>query len=150
MLSYTAIVHKEAGTAYGISFPDLDGCFSAADASDDLLANAIQALSLYAEGEADLPKPRSLLDIMNDPDVRREVRAGAVLLAVPLIVETKKERLNVILPSDIVAATNVLAEAAGMNRSEFIASLLRREIGGTHAIARRPARRGRPKSEKST
>ena len=31
MNTYFALVHKDAGSAYGISFPDLPGCFSAAD-----------------------------------------------------------------------------------------------------------------------
>lgn len=38
MKPYIGIVHQDAGSAYGISFPDAPGCFSAADTLDDLSA----------------------------------------------------------------------------------------------------------------
>lgn len=37
MKTYFALVHKDEVGAYGISFPDLPGCFSAADDLDDLV-----------------------------------------------------------------------------------------------------------------
>ena len=49
---YFAIVHKDEDSAYGISFPDVPGCFSAADREEDIIANAIEALSLYFEDGA--------------------------------------------------------------------------------------------------
>jgi predicted RNase H-like HicB family nuclease len=50
---YRAFVEKEEGSAYGVRFPDLPGCFSAADRIEDVFANAIDALALWFEGEAD-------------------------------------------------------------------------------------------------
>ena len=42
MKPYIAIVHKDQDSAYGLSFPDAPGCFSAADDMDDVFANAAQ------------------------------------------------------------------------------------------------------------
>ena len=50
MRHFIAIVHKDAGSAYGIQFPDVPGCFSAADDLDDLAAAASEAAP-YVEGE---------------------------------------------------------------------------------------------------
>jgi predicted RNase H-like HicB family nuclease len=49
---YRAIMHKEDDSAYGVHFPDLPGCFSAADRLEDVFANATEALALWFDGEA--------------------------------------------------------------------------------------------------
>ena len=41
---YIAIVHKDLGSAYGMTFPDAPGCFSATDDLDDLFEMANEAL----------------------------------------------------------------------------------------------------------
>jgi predicted RNase H-like HicB family nuclease len=48
---YRAIVHKEADSAFGVHFPDLPGCFSAADMAEDVHVNATEALALWFEGQ---------------------------------------------------------------------------------------------------
>ncbi len=40
MKPYIVIVHKDEHSAYGMSFPDAPGCFSAADEIDDIFAMA--------------------------------------------------------------------------------------------------------------
>ena len=44
---YCAIVHKDGGSAFGVTFPDLPGCFSAADCEADIVPNAMEALALW-------------------------------------------------------------------------------------------------------
>jgi predicted RNase H-like HicB family nuclease len=48
MTHYIALVHKDPDSAFGIQFLDMRGCFSAADSMDDLVGNAMEALSLWA------------------------------------------------------------------------------------------------------
>jgi predicted RNase H-like HicB family nuclease len=81
MLHYIALVHNDPDSAFGIQFPDVPGCFSAADSLDDLIANAIEALSLWAEDEA-MPKPRSIDRIVADPEIADELVAGAFLVKI--------------------------------------------------------------------
>jgi len=63
MRTYFAIVHKDEDSAVGVVFPDLPGCFSAGDTYNKAIANAHEALRLYAEAERvagrQLPKPRT-------------------------------------------------------------------------------------------
>ena len=40
-----ALVHKDKSSAFGVQFPDVPGCFSAAGDMDDLVANAMEALA---------------------------------------------------------------------------------------------------------
>ena len=82
MTHYIALVHKDEGSAFGLTFPDLPGCFSAADDERDLVANAVEALAFWAEDEA-LPLPSGIEAIRARPEVAAELRDGAFLLAVP-------------------------------------------------------------------
>lgn len=85
MPHYVAVV-EDAGPekAIGIWFPDLPGCFSAGDDVDEALRNAEEALSLYAEAEAregrELPPPRALSELKNDPSAAADLRDHTVAL----------------------------------------------------------------------
>ena len=57
---FIALAHKEEGSSFGVSFPDVPGVYSAADDMDDLVPNAAEALSLYAEDGPLPPPPASM------------------------------------------------------------------------------------------
>jgi predicted RNase H-like HicB family nuclease len=79
-----AIEPGTATTAWGVVVPDLPGCFSAGDTFDEAMENAPQAIRLYAEALAkdgrELPPPRALLDLRNDPSVAADMRDNMVAL----------------------------------------------------------------------
>jgi predicted RNase H-like HicB family nuclease len=81
MPHYIALVHKDKTSAFGVQFPDVPGCFSAADDMDDLVANAMEALSLWAEDET-LPAPRSIEALKKDKFIAGELAEGAFLVSV--------------------------------------------------------------------
>lgn len=53
---YPAYVHKDPGSAYGITLPDFPGCFTAADDLQELPRQVQEAVELHFEGE-NLPIP---------------------------------------------------------------------------------------------
>jgi predicted RNase H-like HicB family nuclease len=85
MHHYIAIV-EDAGpdAAIGVWFPDLPGCFSAGETLDEAIENAPEAIAVYAEALTkdgrDLPPPRSLAELKNDPEFAAEVRDNMVAL----------------------------------------------------------------------
>jgi predicted RNase H-like HicB family nuclease len=50
MTAYVALIHKDADSDYGVSFPDLPGCVSAGSTLDEAIAMAKEALALHIEG----------------------------------------------------------------------------------------------------
>lgn len=86
MKPYIVIVHKTSDSAYGMTFPDAPGCFSAADELDDLFANATEALELWVEGMIDdqspIPQPRDLEDLKADPQWVEHFSGAALVIAV--------------------------------------------------------------------
>ena len=51
MTHYIGVVHGDAASGYGISFPDLPGCHSVGDDIDALRTNAAEAIELFLDGE---------------------------------------------------------------------------------------------------
>lgn len=131
MRVYYALVEQEGDSAYGVAFPDLPTVFSAADEEDDVVANAIEALRLWAE-DGSLPEPSSLRDIHARDDVKEALAAGAFLVRVPLIEnDTRVVRANITLEAGVLQAIDEAAKARGVTRSAFLASAARKEIEAT-------------------
>lgn len=129
--TYLALVHKDEGSAWGLTFPDLPGCFSAADQEDDILANAMEALELYAEDMDALPAPRGIDAISRDKDVVEELAAGAYLIAIPFIRNTQRTtRVNITLPKGLLDAIDEEAARRKLTRSALMAQAAEREVMG--------------------
>jgi predicted RNase H-like HicB family nuclease len=130
MIVYHAIVQKDQDSAWGVQFPDLPGCFSAADELDDVLANASEAVSLYLEGEKP-PKPSSIEAIR--AMVTDDLAEGAFLLAVPYLTSNSRPtRVNISLDRGMLDAIDMAAANRKLTRSAFLAEAARNEIEGRH------------------
>ena len=72
MANYITIVHKEAESDFGVSFPDFPGCISAGTNIDETKDMAQEALILHIHGLLEdgdpLPDPSRLEEIISDPD----------------------------------------------------------------------------------
>lgn len=120
MRHYSALIHKDADSDYGVSFPYLPGLVTVGVDLDDARAMAEEALALHLEelaedGEA-VPKPSNLEEIMADPENRDGV---AVLVAAPRQA-MKSVRVNVTIPEDVLAEIDRHAEKHGFTRSGFL------------------------------
>lgn len=85
---YIALIHKDADSAFGVSFADVPGVIASAASLDAALAEAREALAFAAEdwrvlAGAPFPHPRTLDALRADPSFRQEA-ADAVVAAVPL------------------------------------------------------------------
>ena len=77
------VVGRDPGSAFGIWFPDVPGCHSAADEEEDILAMASEALEVHLDGE-EMPRARPLAEILQIMEVRQDLARGDVLVSVPL------------------------------------------------------------------
>ena len=129
MRYFIGIVHNDEDSAYGIHFPDVPGCFSAADDLDDLPAAASEALSLWMEDAPQALTPRSMAELRADPDVQAALKEGAFLMSVPLIALTGRTvKANLTMDAGLLDAIDRTAKARNLTRSAFLADLARREI----------------------
>jgi predicted RNase H-like HicB family nuclease len=88
MPHYIALIHKDADSCYGVSFPDWPGVVSAVDTIDEAMQRAVEVLVFAAEdwegadGVRGIPKPRTIDELRADPEFRNDA-ADAVIAAVP-------------------------------------------------------------------
>jgi predicted RNase H-like HicB family nuclease len=130
MKTYLALVHKDQDTAYGVSFPDLPGCFAAADAEGDILRAGVEALELWFE-DAPPVTPRGPEAIA--ADVADDLARGAFLIAVPLVQpSSRQKRVNISLDAGTLEAIDTAAEGLGLTRSGFLTMAALNEIKGAH------------------
>lgn len=128
MRHYIGLIHKEAESDYGVSYPDFPGAVTAGTSLDEARAMAEEALSfhiegLVADGEA-VPEPSSLESVMNDSNNRDGV---AILVAVRSEAP-RAVRVNVTLPQDVLEQIDRYAEDHGFTRSGFLAQAAKRVI----------------------
>lgn len=128
MRQFIALIHRDEGSDFGVSFPDLPGVISAGSNLDEARLMAAEALALHLEGLAEdgeaVPEPSSLEEIMAIAENRGAV---AVLVDAPPS-EVKTVRVNVTLPADTLAAIDKYAESHGFTRSGFLAQAAKKAI----------------------
>ena len=129
---FVVVIDGKPG-GFGLWVPDMPGCTSMGETVDEALRNAQEALRMWAEdaiadGEA-LPVPRSFGEIAAGPDVAEELKQGAVLAIVPLLMETGRPvKANLSLDAWLLAAIDEAAAARGLTRSAFLSSAAREKI----------------------
>ncbi|HZR74251.1 type II toxin-antitoxin system HicB family antitoxin [Bradyrhizobium sp.] len=129
MRNYIALIHKDADSDYGVSFPDLPGVVTAGSTLDEARDMAAEALSLHLEGLAEdgdaIPEPSSLEEIMANKENKDAV---AALIPAPAASAAKSVRVNITLPSDLLEQIDARAEAEGFTRSGFLAQSARKAM----------------------
>lgn len=124
---YPVYVHLGDDThAHGVTIPDFPGCFSAADAWQDLPRMTQEAIELYCEGEGlALPQPTALETLAKHSDFQE----GGVWLLVDVDtarLDTRPPvRLNISLPAGLAKEIDEYARAHGATRSGFLAEAAR-------------------------
>jgi len=128
MKQYIALIHKDADSDYGVSFPDFPGVVTAGTSLDDARVMAEEALALHIEGMIEdgeaVPLPSSLEEVMADASNR-----DGVAILVALRTDAKKAvRVNITLPEDTLAEIDAFAQAHGYTRSGFLTKAARELI----------------------
>jgi predicted RNase H-like HicB family nuclease len=128
MRYYIALIHKDADSDYGVSFPDLPGVITAGNDLDEARKMAAEALAFHLEGLAEdgeaAPEPSSLEEIMK---VKENNDGVAVLIPAPAA-DVKSVRVNITLPSDLLEEIDHRAEQEGFTRSGFLARSARKAM----------------------
>ena len=130
MRYYVGLIHKDAESDFGVSFPDFPGCVSAGSTLSEAAAMAAEALSghvdlMIDEGGGAIVEPSTLDAIMADPENRDGI---PVLVAMPVRRTARVMRVNITMPEDVLGAIDNYAEQHGMNRSGFLVLAAKREM----------------------
>ena len=122
-MRYPVVIHKEPDSDYGVTVPDVPGCFSAGETLDEALLQAAEAIECHLEGllldGEPIPLPRTLEVHQSNPDCAGGVWA-LVTVDIPKV-SGKTRRVNVTLPERVLRLMDKYASEHGESRSGLIA-----------------------------
>jgi len=122
-MRFTVVLHTDDSGHYGVTVPDLPGCFSAGSDIDDALASVQEAIDMHAEtlidDGHDVPARSPIALHQANPDY-----AGGVWAVVDVPVEKyfgPAEKVNITLPKLLLRRIDDYARKHGATRSGFLA-----------------------------
>ena len=121
-MQYPIFIHKDADSDYGVTVPDLPGCFSAGSTIEEAIENSQEAIECHLEGllldDEDIPLKKPLEDHLINADLHDAVLA---LVEVDISkISGKTTRINVSLPERFLKQIDIYTSRHGGNRSGFL------------------------------
>lgn len=122
-MKYPVVLHKDPDSDYGVTVPDLPGCFSAGGTVDEALANAREAIELHLEGLIEDGEPVPEASAVERHQRKREHRGGvwAIVDIDPANLRVMAKRVNITMPERILDAVDRYAKAHHESRSGLLA-----------------------------
>lgn len=122
-MKIAVVLHSDDGQRYGVTVPDLAGCFSAGDSIEDALESVKEAIELHLEGLLedgnDMPMTAPISQHQANPDYMGGV--WAVVDVDTSAFEGEAEQINVTLPKLLIKRIDDYAQAKHLTRSVFLA-----------------------------
>ena len=122
-MRFPIVIHKDADSGYGVTVPDLPGCFSAGDTIDEAIESAREAIACHIEGLLMDGEPIPARASLEAPQVNDDLREGVwAIVAVDVSkLSSKTTRINITLPERVLAIVDQAAVREGQSRSGLLA-----------------------------
>ena len=150
-MKFPVVLHKDPNSEYGVTVPDLPGCFSAGHTVDEALDAAVEAIECHIEGLLldGLPLPPS-----HPVETHRKNRAYAAGLWALVDVDLAKlsgktKRVNITLPEHLLIQIDTFAAKTGDTRSGFLVHAAMKYVTESQVPAS-PSPRSAPRTKKKS
>ena len=123
-MRYPVVIHKDLDSDYGVTVPDLPGCFSAGSSVDEAASNAVEAIECHVEGllidgEA-IPIGTPIEAHKEDPNYADAYVWMFVDVDLSKL-SGKSKRINITIPERILGSIDAFAATRNETRSGLIA-----------------------------
>ena len=119
---FAAVIHKDEKSGYGVTVPDLPGCFSAGNTLEEALESAQEAVACHIEGllmDGEPVPEQAPLEVHQANEDRDGIWA---LVAVDISkLSSKARRINITVPARVLAIVDEAAAREGETRSGLLA-----------------------------
>jgi len=151
-MNYPVVIHKDATSDYGVTVPDLPGCFSAGRTLDEALSEAKESIELHLEGLIEeglpVPPPGKVEEHQHTPDFQGGT--WAVVGIDPSSLRLRAVRINVTVPERVLDAVDAYAAAHGRTRSGLLVEAVTALIGRKPKTSGSAKRSQRPNESRKT
>ncbi|MAB53698.1 type II toxin-antitoxin system HicB family antitoxin [Marinobacter sp.] len=124
-MRYPVALHTDDGKRFGVTVPDIQGCFSAGDNEDEALDNAREAilghLELLAESAEEIPSAQPISEHRHNPDFAGAIWGFVEIDVTPFL--GKAEKINITVPSLVLRQIDRYVKAhskEARSRSAFL------------------------------
>ncbi|EDN67662.1 conserved hypothetical protein [Beggiatoa sp. PS] len=123
MMHFPIVIHKDSDSDYGVTVPDLPGCFSAGATLDEVLAYAQESILCHLEGMLmdgeTIPLPKTIEEHHQNPDYLDGI--WALISIAPSKISRQSKSIQITLPEKIIFQLDKYAEQQGETRSSLLA-----------------------------
>ena len=123
-MKYAVYLEKDPDSDFGVTVPDLPGCFSAGTTAEEAFENAAEAILTHLEGllldGETVPGPTSITTLrtqLSAPDL-----TWALVDVDPALLSTDVRRINVSIPAHLLSKVDAFARREGETRSGLLSS----------------------------
>jgi predicted RNase H-like HicB family nuclease len=131
-MRYPILIQKDPDSDYGVTVPDLAGCFSAGENMESALENAEEAILTHIEGllmdDDPIPSPSSI-DSLKKRHREKDIVWGIVSVDLSKLSE-RARRINITVPEKLLTKIDSFAEKEGETRSGLLVSAALEYIAG--------------------
>ena len=115
---YPVVVHKDRESCFGVTIPDIPGCFTAGDSLDEAVSNVQEAVECHLHDSGAVPEPSGIEEHLSNPDY-----ADGVWVMVDIdmsFLSPRHKRVNVTIPENVLKDIDKQAQKQGLSRSSFL------------------------------
>ncbi|MDE2898311.1 MAG: type II toxin-antitoxin system HicB family antitoxin [Chloroflexota bacterium] len=122
-MQFPIVIHKDEASSYGVTVPDLPGCFSGGDSFEDAMSSAHEAVACHIEGllmdGESIPERQSIDLHQSNRDFENGVWA---LIDVDISkLSSTTVRVNITMPSRVLSIIDEAAARERESRSGLLA-----------------------------
>lgn len=122
-MQYPIVIHKDSNSDYGVTFPDIPGCFSAGSTIEEAIKAAQEAAECHIEGLLidlePIPISSNIEKHKSNPDYKNGLWAIIEIDINKLSLKSK--RINITMPERLIRVVDQYANNYGTSRSGLLA-----------------------------
>ncbi len=122
-MKYAIVIHKDQESDYGVTFPDIPGCFSAGDTIEEAISMAQEAAECHIEGllldSEPVPVATPIANHQNKQDYQDALWALIEIDLDKLSLQSK--RVNISITERLLTSIDHFAKNHGETRSGLLA-----------------------------
>lgn len=122
-MRFPVVIHKDPDSDYGVTVPDLPGCFSAGETVDKALTEVVEAIETHLEGmlldSEPITTPKTIEFYKDDPEFADGI--WAIVNVDISKLSGRSKRVNITIPEHLLSLMDQYVAERGETRSGLIA-----------------------------
>ncbi len=123
-MRYPIFIEKDKDSDYGVTIPDLPGCFSAGTTLDEAISNAREAILTHIEGllmDDEVLNTPSEIEVLKDKNKNPDYIWAVCEVDITKLSKPAR-RINVTFSESVLSRIDGYADSVGETRSGFLAA----------------------------